>query len=260
MPGKATLSRLFAGYRAVSRKTNLLNRTLYHIPTQKGLVLMKKVAVIHTSEVTLAALKELFAEILPDVEMINIVDDSLLAEVKRNGAITPDVTARVCAYARIAQSMGACMILNQCSSVGKACSIARKLISIPYLKIDEPMAEKAVSLGEKIAVIGTVASTMAPSCELVEEMAAKAGKNVTVTSWLVDGALDILMKEHDQEKHNQLVLQAIREAAVRHDVIVLAQGSMHIMEPYLKEISKPVLTSPRLAVERVRAMVDAMSK
>ena len=30
---------------------------------------MKKVAVIHTSEVTLAALKELFAEILPDVEI-----------------------------------------------------------------------------------------------------------------------------------------------------------------------------------------------
>ncbi|MCF0228714.1 MAG: Asp/Glu/hydantoin racemase, partial [Parasporobacterium sp.] len=137
---------------------------------------MKKVAVIHTSEVTLSKLKDLFAEIIPDVEMINIIDDSLLAEVKKNGHITPHVTSRVCEYAKIAQDLGACMILNQCSSVGEACSVARNLISIPYLKIDEPMDQKAVELGSKIAVIGTVASTMGPSCRLVEEMA----QNVTL--------------------------------------------------------------------------------
>ena len=44
---------------------------------------MKKVAVIHTSPVSLNELKALFAEILPEVEMINIIDDSLLEEVKR---------------------------------------------------------------------------------------------------------------------------------------------------------------------------------
>lgn len=38
---------------------------------------MQKVAVIHTSPVSLNELKALFAELLPEVEMINIIDDSL---------------------------------------------------------------------------------------------------------------------------------------------------------------------------------------
>lgn len=218
----------------------------------------QKVAIIHTSPVSLNELKALFAELIPDVEMVNIIDDSLLEDVKRNGSVTPAIIKRVCTYAVTAQEMGACMILNQCSSVGMACSAARKLLDIPYLKIDEPMAQKAVDLGEKIAVVGTVASTMSPSCALVEEMAAEAGKTVRVTPYLVDGALDILMKEHDQEKHNCLVLEAMKKAEAENDVVVLAQGSMTVMLPYIGEMQKPVLTSPRLAVERIQEMLAAL--
>ena len=44
-----------------------------------------KVVLIHTSPVSLNDLKALFKEIIPDVEMVNIIDDSLLDEVKKNG-------------------------------------------------------------------------------------------------------------------------------------------------------------------------------
>ena len=57
---------------------------------------MQKVAVIHTSPVSLNELKALFAELLPEVEMINIIDDSLLEEVKRNNGITPGIVSRMC--------------------------------------------------------------------------------------------------------------------------------------------------------------------
>ena len=66
---------------------------------------------------------------------------------------------------------------------------------------------------------------------------------------------DILMKEKNQEKHNELVLKEIKKAEQECDVIVLAQGSMTVMLPYLEGISKPVLTSPRRAVERVKQML-----
>ena len=93
------------------------------------------------------------------------------------------------------------------------------------------MAEKAVELGSKIAVVATVASTMKPSCNLVRTKAKEAGKDVVVDEFLVDGALDILMKEKNQEKHNQLCLETIRKASVNHDVVVLAQGSMTVVLP-----------------------------
>ena len=113
------------------------------------------------------------------------------------------------------------------------------------------MAEKAVSMGSKIGVVATVASTVKPSSNLVRTKALEAGKEVTVNEYLVDGALDILMSG-DVDKHNELVIEAIRKAEAENDVVVLAQGSMTAIVPLLSDIKKPVLTSPRLAVERVK--------
>lgn len=210
-----------------------------------------KVVLIHTSPVSLNDLKALFKEIVPDVEMVNIIDDSLLDEVKKAGHITPAIISRMCAYVQVAKTLKPDLIFNQCSSVGDAFDIARKQAECKTLKIDEAMAEKAVELGSRIGVVATVASTVAPSCNLVRTKAKDAGKDVTVTEYLVDGALDILMSG-DVDKHNELVISQIRKAEAENDVVVLAQGSMTAILPLLGETKKPVLTSPRLAVERVK--------
>ena len=210
-----------------------------------------KVVLIHTSPVSLNDLKALFKEILPGVEMVNIIDDSLLEEVKKNGQINSNIISRMCSYVQVAKTLNPDLIFNQCSSVGEAFDIARKQASCKTLKIDEAMAEKAVMLGSRIGVVATVASTVAPSCRLVDSKAKEVGKDVTVTRYLVDGALDILMSG-DVDKHNELVINAIRKAEEENDVVVLAQGSMTAILPLLGETKKPVLTSPRLAVERVK--------
>ena len=216
---------------------------------------MKKIVMIHTSPVSLNDLKELVKEKMPDVELVNIIDDSLLEEVKGNGGLTPAIISRMMTYVQTAASLKPDLIFNQCSSVGEAFDIAKKCTDIPTLKIDEAMAEKAVSLGKKIAVIATVASTMKPSCNLVRMKAKEAGKEVEVKEYLVNGALDILMKEKNVEKHNQLVLNEINKACEECDVVVLAQGSMTAILPYLKETSKPVLTSPEMAIDRAKEML-----
>jgi hypothetical protein len=72
---------------------------------------------------------------------------------------------------------------------------------------------------------------------------------------LVDGALEILMKEKDREKHNRLVREKLESIAPEVDVIVLAQGSMIVLLPELQHIDKPILTSPRLGIERVRDLL-----
>ncbi len=210
-----------------------------------------KVVLIHTSPVSLNDLKALFKEIIPEVEMVNIIDDSLLDEVKKNGKINANIISRMCAYVQVAKTLKPDLIFNQCSSVGEAFDIARKQADCKTLKIDEAMAEKAVSMGSKIGVVATVASTVKPSSNLVRTKALEAGKEVTVNEYLVDGALDILMSG-DVDKHNELVIEAIKKAEAENDVVVLAQGSMTAIVPLLSDIKKPVLTSPRLAVERVK--------
>lgn len=216
---------------------------------------MKKIYIIHTSLVSHQELQQLFKEIIPEAELFNIVDDSLLHDVKTHGSVNPKITGRVCDYVRAAEHNGADLIFSQCSSVGKAMDLAKQLVHVPVVKVDEAMAEKAVALGQRIGVVATVKSTMAPSSDLVRDKAREAGKEVEVVEYLVDGALDILMKENNREKHNELVLASIKKAEEECDVIVLAQGSMTVLLPLLGDIKKPVLTSPRLGVEKARKVL-----
>jgi len=216
---------------------------------------MKKVYIIQTSLVSQAELNALFAELVPDAKVHNLVDDSLLYDVMQNGGVTPKVIARMCAYVKAAADNGADLIFNQCSSVGEAADIAAKLVSVPLLKVDSPMAEKAVELGTRIGVVATVQSTMQPSCNLIRAKAAEAGKSVDIVEYLVDGALAVLLKENDRAKHNAMVLDSVKRAEAQCDVIVLAQGSMTVLLPELTNIKKPVLTSPRLGVERARDLL-----
>ena len=216
---------------------------------------MKKIYVIHTSLVSHSELMELFAEIIPEAKVFNIIDDSLLHDVMENGSINDKIINRMSKYFEAASQNGADLIFNQCSSVGEAADIAAKLVPVPVLKVDEAMAERAVEYGNKIAVIATVKSTMKPSCELVRSKAREAGKDVEVIEYLVDGALDVLMKENNREKHNALVLEMIKKAEIECDVIVLAQGSMTVLLPELTNIKKPVLTSPRIGVEKARSVL-----
>lgn len=221
---------------------------------------MKKIYIIHTSLVSHNELNGLFKELAPDVKVNNIVDDSLLQDVMANGGLTPKVIARVCKYVEAAAQNGADLIFNQCSSVGEAIDIAAKLVSVPVVKVDEAMCEEAVILGKRVGVVATVASTMLPSTNLVRRMAKEAGKDVEVVEYLVDGALDILMKENNREKHNALVLEKIRQAEAECDVIILAQGSMTVLLPELKDIKKPIFTSPRLGVEKALRVLNGGEK
>lgn len=220
---------------------------------------MRQIAIIHTSFVSVNDLKALCSEIIPDVKVWNIVDDSLLPEVIAAGQLTTGVTRRICSYAVEAQTLGVDLILNQCSSVGEAVDAARRMLGIPYLKIDEPMAREAVRIGRNISVIATVPTTLGPSSRLVESTAREAKKAVNVKQVLCEGAFDVLVKEGNKERHNAMVLDRIKAEAKTADVIVLAQGSMLSLLPYLSDFRKPVLTSPRLGIEGVRLAIEDMS-
>ena len=128
--------------------------------------LSKSIAIIETSAVSSAELKALCREMMPEVTVYEIIDSSLIEEVKANGGPTKAVRSRMFKYYEIAAGLGVDAILNQCSSVSEVAEEAKKLIDVPIVKVDEAMARKAVSMGEKIAVVATVASTLPPSCRL----------------------------------------------------------------------------------------------
>ena len=215
----------------------------------------KSIVILQTSQVSSSVLKNLCTELMPDVKVYQIIDDSLLEETVANGSITKGVVQRMYQYCRHAESLGAAAILNQCSSVGEAVDLIRPLISIPIVKIDEAMAKEAVRIGKRIAMVATVESTIGPSSRLIQKAAEEAGKEIELEIRLVDGAMVKLMETGDQKLHNEMVLGDVQAAAKVNDVVVLAQGSMIVMEPLLHTIPKPVLTSPRLGVSWLKEVI-----
>lgn len=215
----------------------------------------KSIAIVQTSAVSSAELKALCEEIMPEVTVYQIIDDSLIKEVNANGGPTYGVKRRMYNYFQQAESLGVDAILNQCSSVGEVADAIKPFVSVPVVKVDEAMAEKAVSLGKKIAVVATVPTTVGPSVRLVEQKAKEMGKEIEIETHLVKDAMMILIEKGDVETHNKMVLGEVEAAAESCDVVVLAQGSMTVLLPLLGHIQKPVLTSPRLGVERVKEVL-----
>ena len=212
----------------------------------------KRVGVVHTFLYSVEDIKGMFKKYIPEAEMINIIDDSLLEEALAHKGATPDIAGRMYNYYKNLQDLGCVVALNQCSSMGEASDIVGKMIRMPIVKIDAPMAEEAVKLGSKIAVIATAISTVEPSSRLVESKALAVGKAVTVDRCFVEGAYEFLLKTGDKQKHNEMVIAKIREAAETHDVVVLAQGSMYHLVPLVSDLKVPVLTSLETGVAQIR--------
>ena len=220
----------------------------------------KTLALIHTSMVFVSVetmMKDLFEEIMPDVRRINILDDSLLSDVIAAGKVTDAVQQRINAYVQAAELTGADAILSLCSSVGPAIDLARSLVSIPVIKIDDAMTEKAVREADRIGVIATVSTTLKPTLGLLQEKSAKLGKPVEIKPRLVDGAFQILVGG-DKDRHDEMVSRAALELMDEDiDLLVLAQASMTRLAPRIhNEIRRTVLSSPRLAIEHTRRVLN----
>lgn len=217
---------------------------------------MKTVVVVHTGPATVQPIKQQFQQILPDVRVVNIMDDSLLNDVMAAGHLTEAVTGRIFSYMQLGQQMGAVALLNACSSVGEAASAARPALSIPLIKIDDVMAERAVATGSRIGVVATVKTTLEPTVRLIRAKAAAAGKSIDVTEALAEGAFQALL-DGKSEVHDEIVKHTIESLADKVDVIVLAQVSMARLVPFLTGMTVPVLSSPQSGVEAVRDALAA---
>ena len=168
----------------------------------------------------------------------------------QNGGMTKNVEYRMCNYALMAQSAGADIILNQCSSAGEMVYTARKMLRIPILRIDEPAAQKAVKAGKNITIITTVQTTLESSRRLIEAEAKRQNKEVRIEVCFIEEAFKALTERNDENAHNRLIINEIEKRKHQSDAVLLAQGSMISLEPYIKNYQIPIIATPLLAIKK----------
>lgn len=213
----------------------------------------RRLALVHTVAGLVPRFRELSAELIPDVETFDIVDETLLRDATREGRVSLETARRLFSHLAAAESHGADAILVTCSSMGGAVDAARPFAGVPLLRVDQAMAEQAVERGAHIGVLATLWSTLGPTAALIRRTADESGRSVEVRDRLCDGAFEAL-GEGDTERHDSLVRDGLRELLGWADVIVLAQASMARVVDTLSEDERriPILSSPRLGMERMR--------
>ncbi len=208
-----------------------------------------RIALIHALKHSIVPIEEAFARLWPEARLANLLDDSLSADLARDGALTDAMTGRFLTLARYAANAGADGILFTCSAFGPCIdACAEMLAPMPVLKPNEAMIEEAVAIGGRIGLLATFAPTLV-------SMPPEFPGSVTLVSQLADGAMAALDRG-DFAAHDAAALAASRELA-GCDVIALAQFSLARAAGQIAAATgKQVLTTPDSAVRKLRRLLD----
>ena len=209
-----------------------------------------RIALIHALRHSPPPIEAAFAAAWPGAQLMNLLDDSLSADLAREGRLTPAMTERFQALARYAAGTGARGILFSCSAFGpciEACT--RALAPLPVLKPNEAAIEEAVAMGRKVGLLATFPGTL-------DSMPPEFPPGVEVVPRLAPGALAAL-DAGDGAAHDRLAAEAA--AALRHcDVVLLAQFSLARAAPLVAQATgRPVVTTPASAVAKLKRLLGA---
>lgn len=219
---------------------------------------MTTITFIHTVPSLPVTFERLAHDLDPDLEIRHVTDESLLADAIEAGAVPAGTEARLAGRVRTALEDGADLVVVTCSSMGGATQAIAAREGWPLERIDVAMADRAVELGRRIAVLATLPSALEPTAALVRARAGARGGAIELVPRLAEGAFAAL-QAGDPERHDALVRAAIRSVLREVDVIVLAQASMgRVIDSLGAEAAvTPILVSTELGVARVIDRVRA---
>jgi Asp/Glu/hydantoin racemase len=207
-----------------------------------------RITLIHALKHSIAPIEASFGRLWPDARLMNLLDDSLSADLARDGGLTDAMTERFLGLGRYAVGTGSDAILFTCSAFGPCIeAVARAHAPMPVLKPNEAMIEQAVARGRRIGLLSTFPPTLA-------SMPPEFPSRVELVPKLAEGALAALDRG-DRATHDRLVVEAARSL---HDcdLIALAQYSLAPAADAVAEATgRPVLTTPDSAVQKLMKML-----
>jgi Asp/Glu/hydantoin racemase len=217
-----------------------------------------RIALIHALALSMAPIHEALAREWPEARGVNLLDDSLSADLAQGRATRDNtMTPRFLALADYAVGCGADGILFTCSAFGPCIeAVKSRHPGLPVLKPNEAMIDDALAAAhqEPVGLVATFEPTLRsmpwefpPQAPLLTQHAA--------------GALAAL-EQGDLNRHDQLVADAAwRLADQGCRVVALAQFSMARAAPLVVACTGlPVFTPVGSAVKRLKALVSARAR
>ena len=207
-----------------------------------------RIALIHALAHSVEPINTSLARDWPEAQRMNLLDDSLSADLAAQGrgldAVMHERFARLAQYA---VDCGSQAILFTCSAFGPCIeAVARQHAPLPVLKPNEAMVADAVALGGVVGLVASFGPTLA-------SMPPEFPPGTRLHTALAEGALAAL-NGGDGARHDALVADAaLRLKDQGAQVIALAQFSLaRARDAVAARTGLPVLTTVDSAVRALR--------
>lgn len=215
----------------------------------------KTVGLVHAVIPAIEPLRAAFGQLAPDVKLINILDEGLVTEIDRRGSLTPGLVRRLTTLVTLAEEAGAELVLLSCTAYSPVADDVQKQSDIPVLKIDELMVREALGRATKIGLVATVPAGLNMQRQLIDQIATELGKRIELEAILKPEAFQALSSGR-RDEHDAIVLGEVERLAQSNELVMLAQASMgHLATKIPASVQAPVLSSPTLAVSKVKEML-----
>lgn len=210
----------------------------------------KKIGLVHATMNSVQPILHAFHTLHPSVDLINVMDESLIWELNETNQITQNMIRRLIDLASKAEDAGAEAILLTCSSFSPYVPEFKHLFKVPVLSSDESMLNEAVKIGGKIGVIATVKKAGPTTTNLLYQTAEEQGKKIEVETIVIPEAFEAL-QSGNQAKHDEMIHAAIDKLATNSDVVLLAQYSMASALDSYDRGEIPIVTGPEVSANAI---------
>lgn len=214
-----------------------------------------RIVLLHATPVAVEPVAAAFAELWPEAELVNLLDDSLSPDRAKTEELTDALTERFVNFGHYAHSTGADGILITCSAFGPAIVRMQQELPIPVLKPNEAMFRAALEKGRNIAMVATFCPAVITMEAEFAEFMGQVGVDARLITLVVEPAMTAL-RAGDAETHNRLIAE--RAADLRDfDTVMLAHFSTSRAQAALSErLAVPVLSAPKAAVTRLKELIQ----
>ncbi len=219
---------------------------------------------LHTAEVHVATFDRLLKQSGTSARWGHHVAEELLERARGEGltaSLRDELREALRGLAKSCTGNG--LILCTCSTLGGLAEEMSGEIGRPVLRLDRALAEAALAKANqtkenRVTVLCAVASTIEPTKTLFEDVARSMEWKGKMELELVEDVWDLFLGG-DNTGYLQKIAEVIRVVEPKSDVVVLAQASMAGAAELLPDIQVPILSSPKLGVEKALAMLAAES-
>lgn len=217
---------------------------------------MALVGLVHTTRLVVDSLHSIVAEQCPGNDISHVMDEGILRKLSTLGAITPEIVQWLSNMVHSAESAGADLAVVSCSSLSPCVNEVRNRVTIPVLKVDEPMMEYAIQNAGRIGLLMTNPTTETPSTLLFEEVRDRLKSSATLETRLCPNAFAKL-NQGDIQGHDTEVAETVKKLLDDVEIVMLAQISIARVKKQIEPIlSGRVLSSLDFIAPRINEILS----